>query len=479
MLLEWIPSLRDNKIIKLITSFLYSKYYVILIGIATLLCNIFAFEIYLFYAFVTLGVVLPALLCDDFLPIVAPLSMTYSSISMKSNSIKYNTSLFGGNRLVHLYILVAIILVFLIAKITFDLIKKPERRVKPALLLGYILLGPCYVLGGLLSPYYEQRTVVFGLVNFLAISGCYFILLYAINWKNVKKDYFFWVMLTYGLAISCEVFYMYIVTKTGSDAFISYLGHMYTGWGMRNNIAAQICLCIAAPVYLAFKNKKYDWLFLSVGYVMILGCLLTNSRGGTITSILFYAITLIVYFIRSDKKGKIHAGIVTGVVLTAAIVYFVFRRDSLIAHLSHIFNADLESYDTDGVSGGRITTWIHGFEHFGENEMFGVGFYQCTDYKFVNFSTNFVPPRYHNIYVQYLASTGLVGLCAYVFHRYQTLKMTFKKPTLEKTFIYFTVIILVFTSWFDNHFFNMGPGLNYCVALAFIEGLNIQQKRNN
>lgn len=479
MLLELFPSLKSNRFIQIVNKFLYSKYYIILIGLACFLCNVFAFEIPLFYSFVFTATIVPSLICEDFLPIIAPLSMTYSSISLKSNNTRYNTSLFGGNNFIHLFILIGLIVISVLPRLIFDLLKKPERRKKPALFLGYIFLGPCFVLGGLCTPYWEQKTILYGLVCFLSISGCYFILLYAIDWEKVKKDYFFWTMTVYGLSITLEVIYMYIAIKNGNNDFISYLGHMFTGWGMRNNIAGQICLCVAAPIYLTLKSKKISWLYLSLSILMIGGCALTLSRGGLLTAILVFIAGIIICFLRSTKQQKIAVLSVLGVSLSLLVVICILKRDELSEYFNRLIEINFDSLDTYEFTQGRDRTWMHGFEHYLENELFGVGFYQCTDFQFWNFSTGFVPPRYHNIYIQFLASTGLIGLGAYFYHRAQTLIITFRKPTIEKTMIYMTIAALVFSSLFDNHFFNMGPGLNYCVALAFIEGLNIQEESRN
>ena len=475
MLLMLFPSLKESKVIKTINVSLNSIYYILFIGIGTLLCNIIGFEIPWYYTIVVVGLIIPALFSEDLLAMVAPLSMTYSSVSMKNNSIKYNTSLFKGSNFVHLIILISIIVVFLSVRIIFDIIKNKERQIKPALLWGYVVLFFAYLFGGLLSPYYEERTIAYSLVSFFCVCIFYFILLYAVNWNRVPKEYYFWIMLVYGLVVSVQVFHMYAISLTGSDAFTSFDGHMYTGWGMKNNIAAQIALCVTAPTYLAIKNKKFACLFLLAPFVMVTACLLTNSRGGTIFSLLLFVISLVIYFVRSDKSQTIQGLVTISCFVIAAAVFFIIKKDVILA--SHIFSAGSSSGSLDETLSGRITTWIHGIEHFSENELFGVGFYQCHDYKFVNIQTGFIPPRYHAIYIQFLASLGLFGLLAYFIHRYQTLKLTFKNPTLEKTFIFFTVAALIATSWFDNHFFNFGPGINYCVALAFIEGINIKKNK--
>ena len=477
MLLTIFPNLKENKVIKALNKFLYSYYYVILIGLLILANNILAFDLACFYIVGFLGAVIPSLFCEDMFPMVAPLAMTYSAASIKCNNTKYGTSLFKGTNKILLFVIIAFVLTFVLSRLVFELVKNKEKRhLKPALWMGYVFLGVCFVLGGLLSPYYESKTVIYGLVTFLTLSVCYFLLLYLIDWKKVNKDYFAYLMTAYGLVVTFEVIYMQIAIKAGNTAFISDIGQLFTGWGMRNNIAGQISLCIAAPIYLAMK-KKYGFIYLILTLLIFLGVVLTNSRGGTLTSLVVMLIALIIYFIYTNKRKRIEAGIVYAASIIAVGIVFIAFKDRTMALIKHFYeDIDLEHFDLVSFSGNRNLTWEHGIEHFSENELLGVGFYQCKDYAFFNFSTSFIPPRYHNIYIQFAACTGLLGLAAYGFHRAQTLLLTFKRATLEKTFIYLSILALVLSSLTDNTFFNFGPGLNYCIALAFIEGMNIQDQ---
>jgi hypothetical protein len=73
--------------------------------------------------------------------------------------------------------------------------------------------------------------------------------------------------------------------------------------------------------------------------------------------------------------------------------------------------------------------------------------------------------------VQLLASCGAVGMGAYIIHRFQTAKLFLKKITPEKSFIACSIIVLLATSLFDCHSFNIGTVLLYSVSLAFAENL--------
>lgn len=470
MLLDFFPSLKDSKIILFLQKFLYSKLYIALVGLLTLLCHTFALEIPYYYFIVTICLVIPTLFCEDLLPVVAPLSMTYSTVSVWSNNSTKGISLFKGANIFHLSILVGIILVCFITRLIYDLIKKPERRRKPALFLGFAILLPFYLFGGLFSGFWAMDTFLYGLVCFASISICYFLLLYLVDWKKVNKEYLMWVMFIYGLVIAGEVFFMITYNAVCEKAFIAGETTLFTGWGMRNNIAAQIALCITAPYYLAYKAKKIDWLFLLAIPVMMTAALFTNSRGGSLACLVLLVAGLVIYLIIGNKRQRITCSITVSACVAVFLIVFFIKQTEMKSFFFRFF----QDYSEVDFSSSRNEKWLKGLTQFTQKPVLGVGFYQLKMDRFVNFSTGFVPSRYHNTIIQFLATSGILGLLAYGFHRFQTIVLAFKKPTVEKTFIFLSIAALLFSSLYDNHFFNLGPGLNYCVALAFIEGINIQ-----
>ena len=130
------------------------------------------------------------------------------------------------------------------------------------------------------------------------------------------------------------------------------------------------------------------------------------------------------------------------------------------------FKAELDEY-----SSGRLTIYKYGLEQWKNHPIFGVGWMECKVQYFV------FPARYHDTYVQLLAATGSLGLIAYLYHRFETLLITFKKPSLEKTFALLLIMGLMLSSSVDCYFFNIWPGFSYAFLLAFIEGMNIREQK--
>lgn len=459
MLVKLFPSLENNKVIALLNKFLYSYYYLAFIALLTALSCLFGFEIITYYLYVLFGGIFPSLFSKDMTPIFAPLGMAYSSVSTKTKNSVAHKTLFGA-QIYHLYILIALIILFVGGRLIFDLITNKERRShRPYLLIGYITFGLSLILGGVNSGYYSSRDFIFGLVEFLALAGSYFILLYIIDWKNVKKDYYAYLVFFYGLALAIEVFAIRALNNGGP---------VRTGWGINNNVAGQLCICLAGPMYLAIKKKWAPVYLISEG-VILLAVGVTNSRTGSLMGTIICVGALVIFYIKADNKKRLQSGIIGCLAITAFLAFAFIFMDVFAEGFAGLFNRRHGALSLNG----RQTIWTNAYNDFLENPSFGVGWYQCEFGRSDYFSYSFVPGRYHNTFFQVIASTGLFGLVTFAYHRYQTIKMTFKKPSLEKTFIFISILGLLLTSLFDCHFFNLGPGLNYCIALAFIEGLNI------
>ena len=143
-----------------------------------------------------------------------------------------------------------------------------------------------------------------------------------------------------------------------------------------------------------------------------------------------------------------------------------------------IFRAPLETLFRNLISMGtdpsyRDVTWREGWRQFLKYPVFGGSFFPI-DFEPWDFSTlekfsGFFPPRWHNTVIQLLASTGITGLAAYGYHRFQTARLFLKTINREKAFIGASLLVLLGTSLLDCHFFNVGPTIFYAMGLAFAE----------
>lgn len=451
----------DNTIIQYIKRGLESKHCAILIAVLTLLSNLFSWEIPVMYAYAAI-VAAVSLLCEDMRTLIPMACCAYFLFSKVNNPLdKANTSVFlSATGLANLIAAALIVAVFAIARLVFELVTNKERRKMPKLVWGFVALGAAYVLGGLFSTYYALDTVIFGLVQILALSFSYFFFFFTVDFKKIDKSYFAYLMTVVGFLLCGEVVGMlhyggFFTTVGGFDR-----GNLYTGWGVYNNVAGALIMCMPAPFYYA-TTKKCGWPYILLGNLFFIALLFVQSRGGMVFGSCLYALCVLVTIWKAKARLPL---IVTelAVLVSAGLICLIFQKE-----IADMFMSVIDRGMNDS---GRFDIYINGLEQFFEFPVFGNGFYACEAFRWGDNSIGaFLPARYHDTYVQLLASGGMVAFIAYSFHRLQTLRMIFKKRNVEKYFIGMCVLGLLLTSILDCHFFNFGPGLTYSALLLFLE----------
>ena len=224
-----------------------------------------------------------------------------------------------------------------------------------------------------------------------------------------------------------------------------------------------LAMMIPFAFYLATKYRR-GWIGSVAGSAFYVGVLLTCSRSSILagTAIYFLCIFLMLHYARNRRHNTI--ALIT--VITSLILIITLFRRELLRLFSDILKIGLDPSSRDVI-------YQEGLAMFGKAPIFGNSFYSPGytpwDWSTVEAFSNFFPPRWHNTFVQLLASCGIVGLGAYLFHRYQTVKLLFSRHGKEVVFISCSLIVLLVCSLFDCHMFNVGPAAFYAMALTFAE----------
>ena len=462
--MKFFPKLGDNSIIQYVKRGLESKHSAILIAALTVISNWFSLELPVYYSFAAF-VLLATLLCDDLrclIPMACcfyyPFSRANGSAQAASNPNSIFTNL---NAQIQLGAIIVFIAIALITRLVFDLVTKPERRRLPKLTWGFIAVGIGYVLGGLCSPYFALNTVLYGFAQIFSLCFAYLFFYFTVDFKNIDKSYFAYVMTVVGVLLCFEMlgilYFSGCLTTEGAFS----RGNLYTGWGVYNNVACALAMSLAAPFYYA-TTKKNGWIYLILGNVFYVFILFTQSRGGIVFGSCCYVLSLAVMLWKAKKKKTL---LFTQFCIFAitAILCLTFKGE-----LINIFNSMLDKGMDDS---GRFDIYWDGWELFKQSPIFGTGFYSYVE---APPGTDLgdliiIPLRHHNTIIQLLASCGIVGFAAYVYHRCQTLAMVFKKRNVEKYFIGICILGVLLTSLLDVHIFNFHPCFTYAILLLCLE----------
>lgn len=445
-----------------INRFLSTPLFVIALMLVTGAANIFSLELAAYTVFAAVAVY-TCFFGDDLLALTPLFVCCYLTPSTGNNPGRNERSVFSGASGIYLACLGAVMAIALIFRVIKD--RKFFFRKKRRLLSGMLVLLGTYLLSGIGSASYSTtagKNLLFALVQGAAIILPYWLLSGGINWKHVRRDYFAWIGFSAGGVLVLQVLWIYFGGNVVIDGIIQRR-HIFTGWGMYNNMGIMLAMMIPYAFCLATKYRR-GWLGTVVGSVFLLCVLLTCSRSSILIASAVYAVCvlLMLHYARNRRHNTLALVIFIGTLTLIAALF----HDQLLRLFSDLLGRGLDPSTRDDI-------YKEGLALFAQNPIFGSSFYspgyQPWDFSTVEAFSNIFPPRWHNTVIQLLASCGIVGLAAYILHRVQTARLFLKQMDKENAFIACSLLVLLVGSLFDCHFFNIGPTLFYSVALAFAE----------
>ncbi|MGM9858701.1 MAG: O-antigen ligase family protein [Bacilli bacterium] len=405
------------------------------------------------------------LFCEDLLPTIPMLAMGYMSVSRDNNPFSYHGDTIFQNKsfLIQLIIILVICFLFLLARALFIFIRNKKEKHFPRLAIGYGVLTLVLAIGGLFSGFYEIKTFTYGILVGLSLSIGYFIYYYTVKWETINKEYILILLTTIGVMMSIEILNINIIAGafTTESGFVR--GNIYTGWGNYNNIGCMTAMALTGPFALAIIKKEKGWIFNIIGHINLGFLCLSQSRNSILFGLILYLGLIIIMFIYTKSKARINNIItLSSIYVLIGIGLIILRED-----VAKVF-ASLKNVGFD--DSNRFDIYIESLTSFKSTPILGKGFYQNNIFQWGSSDRiTFIPPRYHNTYIQMLCTSGIIGLIGYVYHRYQTISIIFDKVNITKILYGFAALSLPLLSLLDCHFFNIGPGLLYGICLVFIE----------
>ena len=152
------------------------------------------------------------------------------------------------------------------------------------------------------------------------------------------------------------------------------------------------------------------------------------------------------------------------------ITVFIINTGNTKEILKHIFSelriAFLLSDDASfaDIFGARAKIWAEGLQNFLSAPVFGAGF--AAGMFNEQTSSHFM---YHNVIVELLASTGVVGVLAFTVHLKQIIVAAFHKFSLDRLIILFVPLVILGMSMLDNFFFYPNFAMIYALFIAIAE----------
>ncbi len=472
--LQHVDSADHFSVKEKINHYLYSPANIAVLAILTIIAFIFSLE-FVFYSTVILYSVYVIAFCPDLSPLLPLFTLCYFAVSRENNPGVTDQGVFYGRSAVLLLCLVALVIAALIFRISLD--KKIGWKVfftkRRQLLPGILTLGCAYLVSGFGNEHFfeiAERNFIFAFIQFLSIFLLYFVFSATIDWERFDVDYFAHSQLISGLVVVFELVWTYITEDIIVDGMIDRES-IFTGWGTYNNMGVIIAMSIPFAFYFACK-KKHSAVYLFSALVLMVSIIFTCSRSSLLFASLAFLVSYIYTFTKANNKKEFRLSSVIILVVSAIGVLMLFTplKDIFVnvPTIADNVGGSIVFNDYD-----RFNIYSKGWNAFLKNPFFGQTFYSFDynlfDWSVVDQFSSFFPPRWHNTFIQLLASCGLIGLGAYFYHRYQTIRLFIKKRTKINVYIGISIFTLLCMSMLDSHFFNVGPVLVYSMALATAE----------
>ena len=442
---------------EMLRKFFMGPIYPAVVGALMLASHILNIPFYLNFINIFL-ICLAFLVCDSVRPFVVVMCTYVFQVSTVTMGAAPDSPYYflGGGRLVVVILLfcavVASMAVFCVRNRIFTLENLRSLPILPAALA----LSVALLLNGAFSSAWSFSDVSFGAIQILSFVLIFYF--FVLGFKKERGEElcscFAYVSAIIALVVVLETFYMYLTSETLIVDGSVVKEQVLYGWGIWNTAGQQLVVTIPMIYYGVMKNK-YPWFYFTVATLATGAAVLTLSRNALIFSVMAYGISAIIACFCGKRQKAFRILIPVGILLILAAA-FLFREKIL---------SILADYVSRGLSdNGRFDLWREGFDAFLKAPVLGSGFFGV--YPDVPLTGDIFPWMAHNTVIEILGAMGVLGALAYGYYRFETAKVFFRKPSLEKTMLGIGILTILFGSLLDNFIFYSLPMLYYSVALA-------------
>lgn len=210
------------------------------------------------------------------------------------------------------------------------------------------------------------------------------------------------------------------------------MSRVFSTLGQPNWLAAYLCILIPLSFTLP---QKFQYYLLTI---FLLCLYFTKSKSGLIAIV----ISLTIYFILKLKLSKKFIFLVTSFLLL--VTFFVFKPTPVNPNLNITSSGEI-----------RQLTWTGAIDIAKKYPIFGTGpetfafsYYWVRPAKHNTTSEwEFLYNKVHNEYLNYLATSGYVGLFAYLFFIFSTIKFIYQNKQFEILSAFISILITSFAGF--------------------------------
>ncbi len=272
------------------------------------------------------------------------------------------------------------------------------------------------------------------------ISFAYFLIYWYLdaNTDSDDKEVILKNAFSLGLAIAIE-FLLFIVTYEGQ-----IIGkNIDLNWAQSNGIAMLVLLIIPLNIALYVIKQKKSYFLIGVACEICI-LFLTLSKGAYLAFIVIMIPLLIASWSFIESKKKLIFDFMLVALLIVLIIWKLSNLDKVAIGIeNYLASMDARGWFNDPA---RIEIYQKGLDVFKKHPLLGAGSYTTVE----GLSSNY--DHYHNFIIHTLATTGLVGLTAFIFYLFAMIKKTFTKEPYH-IFSLITIVAMLIHGLFDNSWY--------------------------
>lgn len=437
--------------------FYMSAYYPPVIAAIVVLGSLSGLEYY--FNFVNTALVIGALLiCPSIKPVMITLMTYVYQISLVNSPFYpgYSDYYVSAWRLpVSIIIIVLVVSAFVFYIIKNKIYKRISLKKTPYL-APMLAFSVALLLNGAFSGGWKLSNLLFGASHIIVYLVVFLLFYYGLEGEKSDElvKYFIYLSLLIVGILGCEMLHLFLtVDNVFVDGSINKVA-VALGWGIWNLVAVSSAVLIPA-CFLGMEKCRYPWIYFAAATLAYLISILTMSRNALIFSSITYSACVIIFSFVGKNKKAMRIVVLAGIASLLLVGTLFFDKISAL----------LADYIERGFSdNGRFNLWSAALKNFIDSPIFGSGFYGLHVEGQAVFGP--LPVMAHNTVLELLSATGVVGFGCYVWYRASTVKTFIKHPSLEKTMLGISILVILLESLLDNFVFNIYPMFYAMIALA-------------
>lgn len=298
----------------------------------------------------------------------------------------------------------------------------------------------------------EVKTLIFVYFSYILYLGIYIFFLANMNEDSKRITFKACEMIALICAIECIAKVILLHEQDPNKPLLSMW--YFLGWGLCNE--AGIMICFGLP-FLFMKTKSfskwYEYIFFIFELaIIVVGMLVTTSRGTYLFGSILIVLLTILSFVFSKNKIKYSLSIVVSLIILLVGIQLMFGlKDFVNEIIDEVFEKNLDSNGRYALFDTAVKLWNDGLPSI----LFGKGWVAERLKTMTYYGMQEGYMVYHSTFFETLACYGALGVFAMVFHFYEKYKTLFKLEKFECFALLLGFVLVDLYGMIDNtyHFY--------------------------